>query len=107
LQRISWLNTRIRAAQRPYRLHEESDMSGTLRLPGDTRLPFGSTAGIVGRFQGFWRRLVAGLHVTPRQPATRASAPVTDDDGVFALQCAEAKARIEFDEAMEVWASQT
>jgi hypothetical protein len=80
-------------------------MSGTLKLRGDTRLPVGFTDGMVGQYQGFWRRFVAGLHLAPRKLKARAIAPAVDGDGVFALQCAEAKARMEFDETMEVWAS--
>ena len=81
-------------------------MSGTLRLPGDARLRYGVRDGVVGRYQGYWRRFIAGLQAGARQLRTRAAAPVADDDGVFELQCAEAKARIEFDEAMERLASQ-
>jgi hypothetical protein len=82
-------------------------MSGTLRLPGDTRLPFGCTDGMIGRVQGVWQRFAAGLHVAPRTLKAHATAPVIDDDGVFALQCAESKARMEFDEAMEFLANRT
>jgi hypothetical protein len=82
-------------------------MSGIWRLPGDSRFPFGFTDEFAGRFEWVWRRFAAGLQVAPRELKARATAPVFDDDGVFALQCAESKARMEFDEAMQVWASRT
>jgi len=57
------------------------------------------------RYHERWHRLVATLRNALLRSAPRTPDQSTDDDELFALQCAEGIVRAEFHEVMEAWAS--
>jgi hypothetical protein len=57
--------------------------------------------------QDRWHRFVTFLHHALLGVAPRIAAQATDDGEVFALQCAEAQLRADFNDVMESWASRT
>ena len=59
-----------------------------------------------GRYRHYWLRLVGSVRARPRDTAP-GSTPHGQDADVFALQCAEWQARVEFDTAMELWANRS
>jgi hypothetical protein len=81
-------------------------MGSISRLSGDpSRVPLVAGPG-AARLLDRWRRLLIDLRARAPVPAPSADRR-SDDDEVFALQCAELEARAQFNEAMEVWACRT
>src|SRR3974390_1900841 len=78
-----------------------------LGLPGDRRTSHGFSAWHAGRYRAYRQWPVAGLRGTPRNSVSPPIAPIVDDDGVLALQRAEAKARTAFEKPMEAWGSRS